>query len=173
MCYNSSTKIGVIELYEKDTDKLFEELKIESEVENFIARNQNEFKTPLHKYLTKLLQEKNLTKSDIVNKISPGDKHIYHIFSGKGNPSREKLLAISRAMGLNLDETQYLLRYGGFAILYPRDTWDAVIISAIEKNLSVIETDLILEQLKQPLLNSKSWSGSFFDNFKKFFLNYR
>ena len=142
-------------MFEKDTDKLFEELKIQPDVENFLAQNENEFKTPLHEYLIKLLQEKNLRKSDIVKKINPDDKHIYHIFSGKAKPSREKLLAIARAMDLNLAETQYLLRYGGFAILYPRDTWDAVIISAIENNLSIVETDVILEQLKQPLLNSK------------------
>ena len=143
-------------MFEKDTDKLFEELKINPDVENFLAQNENEFKTPLHEYLTKILQDKNLRKSNIVKKINPDDKHIYHIFSGKANPSREKLLAIARAMELNLDETQYLLRYGGFAILYPRDAWDAVIISAIENNLSIVETDVILEQLKQPLLNSKS-----------------
>ena len=143
-------------MFEKDTDKLFEELKINPDVENFLAQNEDEFKTPLHEYLTKLLQEKNLLKSDIVKKINPNDKHIYHIFSGTKKPSREKLLAIARAMELNLQETQYLLRYGGFAILYPRDTWDAVIISAIENNLSVIETDLILSQLKQPLLNCKN-----------------
>lgn len=143
-------------MFEKDTDKLFEELKINPDVENFLAQNEDEFKKPLHEYLTKLLQEKNLLKSDIVKKINPNDKHIYHIFSGIKKPSREKLLAIARAMELNLQETQYLLRYGGFAILYPRDTWDAVIISAIENNLSVIETDLILSQLKQPLLNCKN-----------------
>lgn len=143
-------------MFEKDTDKLFEELKIQPDVENFLAQNENEFKTPLHEYLTKILQDKNLRKSDIVKKINPDDKHIYHIFSGKDKPSRKKLLAIARAMELNLAETQYLLRYGGFAILYPRDAWDAVIISAIENNLSIVETDVILEQLKQPLLNSKS-----------------
>ena len=143
-------------MFEKDTDKLFEELKIQPDVENFLAQNENEFKTPLHEYLIKLLQDKNLRKSDIVKKINPDDKHIYHIFSGTDKPSRKKLLAIARAMELNLDETQYLLRYGGFAILYPRDAWDAVIISAIENNLSIVETDVILEQLKQPLLNSKN-----------------
>ncbi|MBQ7705432.1 MAG: DNA-binding protein [Selenomonadaceae bacterium] len=142
-------------MFEKDTDKLFEELKIEPDVENFLAQNENEFKMPLHEYLNKLLQKKNLKKSDIVQKINANDKHIYHIFSGAKKPSREKLLTIARAMGLNLDETQYLLRYGGFAILYPRDTWDAVIISAIENNLSIIDTDIILEQLKLPLLNNK------------------
>lgn len=141
-------------MFEKDTDKLFEELKINPDAENFLAQNQNELTVPLHEYLNKLLQEKNLTKSEIVKKINTDDKHIYHIFSGVKKPSREKLLTIARAMELNLEETQYLLRYGRFAILYPRNSWDAVIISAIEKNLTVLETNIILEKLGLPLLSS-------------------
>ena len=140
-------------MFEKDTDKLFEELKIQPDAMDFIAQNKNEMKTSLHEYLNKLLQEKNLEKKDIVQKINADDKHIYHIFSGTKQPSRKKLLTIARAMELNLNETQYLLRYGGFGILYPRDKWDAVIIAAIEKNLSIVKTNLILSQLKLPLLN--------------------
>lgn len=143
-------------MYEKDTDKLFEELKISPDVEVFLAENAGELKLPLHQYLEKLLQKKNLSKSEVVKKINPDDKHIYHIFSGLKKPSRTKLLTIARAMDLDLKETQYLLKYGGFAILYPRDAWDAVIISAIEKNLSLVETDLLLAQLGEELLNSKT-----------------
>lgn len=146
-------------MFEKDTDKLFEELKINPDAENFLAQNQNELTVPLHEYLNKLLQDKNLIKSELVKKINNDDKHIYHIFSGLKKPSREKLLTIARAMELNLEETQYLLRYGGFAILYPRNSWDAVIISAIEKNLTIIETNLILDQLGLPLLSSNKNVG--------------
>lgn len=45
-------------MHEKDTDELFGELKIKSDVENFIVANQNEFKIPLHEYLNELLQKK-------------------------------------------------------------------------------------------------------------------
>jgi transcriptional regulator with XRE-family HTH domain len=142
-------------MFEKDTDALFEELKINPDAENFLAQNQGELTTPLYEYLNKLLKEKNLSKSELIKKINKDDKHIYHIFSGAKKPSREKLLAIARAMELNLEETQYLLRYGGFAILYPRNERDSVIIAAIEKNLSIIDTNLILSQLGLPLLGSK------------------
>lgn len=140
-------------MYEKNTDKLFEELKIKPDAEKFIAQNQNELTMSLHEYLAKLLQEKHLEKKDIVKTINKDDKHIYHIFDGSRNPSREKLLTISRAMQLNLDETQYLLRYGGFGILYPRNKWDAVVIAAIEKNLSIQKTNELLQTLGLPFLN--------------------
>lgn len=142
-------------MHEKDTDQLFEELKIQPDVEVFLAENQTEFTVPLHEYLNRLLKEKNLSKKDVVHSLNFDKKHAYHIFSGNKKPSRKKLLAIARAMNLNLTETQYLLRYGGFAILYPRDPYDAVIISAIENNLSLAETELFLEQLGELPLSDR------------------
>ena len=143
-------------MHEKDTDELVEELKISPDIKLFQMQNQNEFKVPLYEYLNKLLEENHLTKSELVEKINPGDKHIYHILSGLRKPSRKKLLTIARTLELNLDETNYLLRYGGFAILYVRDIWDSILIRAIEENLTVMETNNILYQLGQPLLNEIS-----------------
>lgn len=140
-------------MFEKDTDELIEELKISPDIKTFQDQNQNEFKTPLYQYLGNLLKERNLSKSDLVEKINRDDKHIYHILSGLRKPSRKKLLTIARALELNLKETNYLLRYGGFAVLYVRDIWDSIIIKSIEKNFSIMEINHILHQLGQPLLN--------------------
>ena len=134
-------------MYDKDTDALFEELKIQPDVENFLANNAEELTLPLHEFLNQLLQEKNLSKTELIKQLNFDKKHAYHIFAGLKKPSRTKLIAIARAMNLNLSETQYLLRYGGYAILYPRNAWDAVIISSIEQNLSFSETNFLLEQL--------------------------
>ena len=141
-------------MFEKDTGELFEELKITSDVENFLAANQNEFTLPLHEYLNELLQKKNLSKSEIIGQINFDKKHAYHILAGTKKPSRPKLLAISRAMRLNLEETQYLLRYAGYGNLYPRDPFDSVIIYAIENNLNVSETNDYLLQLGELPFNS-------------------
>lgn len=134
-------------MYRKNTDELFNNLKENSDVEKFLEDNQHEFSKPLHEYLKELLAKKNLTKKKLHKALNCEPSHIYHIFSGKKKPSRPRLLAIARAMNLNLEETQYLLRYGGYGILYPRNTWDAVIISAIEHNLSATEMNELLLQL--------------------------
>jgi len=141
-------------MFDKDTDQLFHELKIQSDVENFIANNQDEFTKPLHEYLNQLLQDKNLSKSEIIQNLNFDKKHAYHIFNGTKKPSRKKLLAIARALHLDFDDTQYLLRYAGFGSLYPRDPYDAVIIYAIEHDLTLAETDRYLEQLGELPLNS-------------------
>ena len=134
-------------MYDKNTDELFNNIKEDADVKQFLNENQREFSKPFHEYLSALLAEKNLTKKFLYEKLNCEPSYIYHIFSGKKKPSRPRILAIARAMNLNLEETQYLLRYGGYGILYPRNTWDVVIISAIEHNLNVDEMNELLRKL--------------------------
>ena len=132
---------------EKTTDELFNELKTDLDIENFIADNQPEFTTPFHKYLSELLDKKNLTRKEIAFELNLDPSYIHHIFSGKKNPSRERVLGIARVMNLNLEETQYLLRYGGYGTLYPRNPFDSVIIYSIENGLTFREMNNYLKQL--------------------------
>ena len=141
---------------QKSTEELFNALKEDPDDEKFLANNQQEFSKPLHEYLTKLRKEKNLSVKFLCEELNCVPAHIYHIFSGAKKPSRERLVAISRAMNLNLEETQYLLRYGGFGILYPRNPWDAVVISSIEHELPVVEMNELLRQLGEiPIFNEE------------------
>lgn len=137
----------------KSTGELFTELKTEKNPGDWRKRNNDEFVAPLNEYLQKLLEEKNLERSDVIERAGLNREYAYHIFSGtKKNPSRQKLLALAIAMDLNLEEIQYLLRYAGLGILYPRNQWDAVIISAIEQKLNVLETNELLHRLGETIL---------------------
>ena len=135
-------------MYEKETEELLSQLKEDKDISHFLAENEQEMVKPLHEYLTALLAEKQLNKSEVVRTSLLDRAYAYHIFSGsKKNPSRPKLLALALAMGLNLSETQYLLRYAGLGLLYPRHPWDSVIISALERGLSVKDTNSLLDSL--------------------------
>ena len=138
--------------YDKDTDELFVELHEDNDIKNYLRRNRDEFVLPLNEYLENLLAEKNLTKQAVIEKSGVQREYAYHIFSGlKKNPSRPKILALAFAMDLNLEETQYLLRYAKQSPLYPRNPWDSIIISAIEQKLSVIQTNELLNQLGEKI----------------------
>ena len=137
-----------MKLFSKNTGDLFAELKNEHDPQNFRERNQDEFALPLHEYLSSLLAEKNLDKSEVIAASQLNNSYAYHIFSGiRKNPSRSKILALAIAMGLNLDEVQYLLRYAKQSPLYPRNPWDSTIIFAVEQKLSVMETNELLHRL--------------------------
>ena len=137
----------------KNTGELFTELKEDKNLSKYFRQNREEFILPLNEYLEKLLAEKNLTKKEVIERSGLNREYAYHIFSGKkNNPSRAKILALAVAMGLNLDEVQYLLRYAGHGVLYPRNDWDAVIISAVEQKLSVMQTNELLHDLGETIL---------------------
>ena len=132
---------------EKTTDELFNEIKTDPDIENFIAANQSEFTGKFHEYLSRLLRERNLTVKIIADTLNLDRSYVHHIFSGAKRASRERLLAIARVMRLDLPATQYLLRYGNYAILYPRNPWDSVVISAIEHDMTFEEMNSYLKQL--------------------------
>lgn len=140
-------------IYSKGTDELFVELKEEKNLQDYRDRNKNEFLLPLHEYLEKLLAEKNLLKREVIEQSGLNREYAYHIFSGiRKKPSRPKILALAIAMGLNLDEVQYLLRYAKQSPLYPRSPWDSVIISAVQQKLTVLQTNELLHRLGETLL---------------------
>ncbi len=137
----------------KSTGDLFTELKDDKNLNGYLQRNREEFVMPLGEYLEKLLAQKNLTKKEVIERSDLNREYVYHIFSGlKKNPSRSKILAIAMAMELSLDEIQYLLRYAGFGLLYPRNQWDAVIISAVEQKFTVTQTNELLYRLGEKTL---------------------
>ena len=138
----------------KDTQQLENEIaKINDpiEIENFIADNQDNFTDfNLQSYLQFLLDEKNLIKSKVIADSKLSQIYAYHIFGGrKKHPSREKIISLALAMNLNLNEAQRLLYYAGCEKLYARNSWDSVIIFALENNLSVDETNDLLNKLSE------------------------
>lgn len=139
--------------FAKNTGDLFTELKDDKNLSGYLRRNQEEFVMPLGEYLEKLLAAKNLTKKEVIERSDLNREYVYHIFSGlKKNPSRPKILAIAMAMELDLEEIQYLLRYAGFGVLYPRNQWDAIIISAVEQKFTVAQTNELLYRLGEKTL---------------------
>ena len=80
-----------------------------------------------------------------------------HIFAGrKKNPSRPKVIALALAMGLTPEETQYLLYYAGAEQLYVRNPMDSILWYALDHHMSVVDTDIMLEQMSEmPLLGEE------------------
>ena len=138
---------------EKDTLQLENELAETDNLKKFFEENKANLRDfNLSEYLSYLLAEKNLSKTDIIKKSALGD-YAYHIFAGRKNPSREKVLALALAMELSFDECQKLLYYAGVNKLYARDSWDDVIIYALKNKLGVEECNELLSDFdEKPLL---------------------
>lgn len=138
----------------KDTKQLENELNEADDVKNFLDNNAENFrKFTLADYLRQLLAAKNLTKAQVIRDSQLDEGYAQHIFGGRKNPSREKILSLALAMKLSPKETDYLLYYAGHNKLYARNERDAVIAFALENQKTVLQANELLEDLKlQPLL---------------------
>ena len=138
----------------KDTEQLENELSASDDVKNFLDENAENFcKYTLAEYLRRLLDEKNLIKAQVIRDSQLDEGYAQHIFSGRKNPSREKILSLALAMKLSPKETDYLLYYAGHNKLYARNERDAVFVFALENHKNVLQTNELLEDLKlKPLL---------------------
>ena len=77
----------------KDTDELKDGLRQASGLEGFLVDNQKEFRRyTLAEYLNQLLDEKHLSKADVVRESRLERVYGYHIFAG-----RKKILHATRS----------------------------------------------------------------------------
>lgn len=80
----------------------------------------------------------------------------YRILNGQRRPSRDVLLALSLALGLNYQEAQNLLKVGRMAQLTPRNNRDFLILFAVMHGHSLGDTDdLLVRQGHNALLSGE------------------
>ena len=140
----------------KETEELKDGLRQASGLESFLVDNQKEFRRyTLAEYLNHLLEEKRLSKADVVRESRLERVYGYHIFAGrKKNPSRNKVISLALAMKLAPEETQYLLYYAGAEQLYVRNPRDSILWYALDHHMSVLDTNIMLQKMsEEPLLN--------------------
>lgn len=131
----------------KSTDELLKMLK-NSSLDAYLKNNGGELiENPICDYLTAAISEKNLSKSEVIKKSNIQTNYAYQIFSGLKIPSRDKLISLCFGMSLTVDEAQTLLKYAGYAPLYPRIKRDSAIITALETGKSVIRCNIMLDEL--------------------------
>lgn len=130
----------------KSTEELLKILK-SSSLDAYLSDNAGELiENPICNYLDAVMEEKGLKKADVIRKSNIQTNYAYQIFSGLKIPSRDKLIALCFGMELSLPETQTLLKYAGYAPLYPRNKRDSVIIDSLEKHEDVITCNIILDK---------------------------
>ena len=136
----------------KKTDDLVNEIVESNNISEYIASNQEEFlDIPLPKYLKTLLWETQLKPSQVVDAAYKGD-YVYQVLRGIKNPSRNVLLCIALGMKLGLDKTKELLRIAHMSQLDARDPRDSIIIFALNREMTVPDTNDLLYQHEKECL---------------------
>lgn len=132
-------------MIKKPTDELMNALSESSSIQNYIKTEQEYFiDSTISDYLNQLIAEKTLKKSDIIKKAELNEIYGYQIFSGKRIPSRDKLISLSFGMSLSLEETQELLKYAGYAPLYPKNKRDSLMIWGFSHQFTIYQINELL-----------------------------
>ncbi|MGM9570882.1 MAG: helix-turn-helix domain-containing protein [bacterium] len=122
-------------------------LKNVEDLASYFSKNkENMIPHNLVTHLEMLLKQKGIKKSKVIEDSQIDRKYGYQIFSGEKNPSREKLIALAFGFHLSDEETQTMLKLSGNRELYVRDKRDAIILYALQRGKSILETnDLLYE----------------------------
>ena len=135
----------------KLTEDLLKQIR-ELNIDEF-KKEDNFDKIGIGDYLSNLLTSHDLQPKDIIINLNMDRSYTYQILGGRRNPTRNFLLRIAIFLKLPLEETQRMLSIAQRAQLYPRNRYDAAIIFALEHEMTLEETNALLEEIGEELLN--------------------
>ena len=93
-----------------------------------------------------LCAEKGMIPERIIRDAGIDRTYGHQLFNGTRMPSRDKAIQIAFGFGLNVEETQRLLRAAHKSVLYPRLKRDAVIIYCLQKKKDLSYAQQVLRQ---------------------------
>ncbi|CAM3120050.1 hypothetical protein [Lactiplantibacillus plajomi] len=130
---------------ERSTKEMFNEIKKAHGAKEFMTKMQDNFiHTVPAEYLEELLKIKQTTKSEVIRQANLGATTGYQYFDGKRRPSRARMIALGFGFSLTVAELNTMLRRTGYAELYAKDEWDALVIFALNQKFDINRTDELL-----------------------------
>ena len=134
-------------MVERATKELFNEIKHASEADQFMTNMATSFiRTNPAEYLAELIQIKHFTKSQVIRRANLTPSIGYQYFDGKRRPNRARIIALGFGFQLTLTELNTMLKRTGYAVLYAKDEWDALVIFALSQRFDLNRTDELLYQ---------------------------
>lgn len=124
----------------KNTDALQRELMQANNLDRFLAENDSSFRSEsAPEMLKRLFEKRNITKAALAKQSGMSEVYLHQVFSGRRNPSRNRLLCLCLGLHATFEETQNLLLRCRLAPLYPRDKRDAIIIFGLSHDMSLFQ----------------------------------
>lgn len=109
--------------------------------------------TSISDYFNNVCIEKNINKSDFISRAEIDRTYGYQILNGSKNPSRDNIIKLCLAAKLTLEESDRALAIGKASKLYPKVIRDTFLIFAINNKLSIMDTNILLDDNGQAILS--------------------
>ena len=126
----------------KTTDELQQALLAAPDLDRFLEENNDKFNhETVPALLNAVYEKKNISKATLAKQSGMSSVYLHQVFSGRRNPSRNRMICICLGMEATLDETQDLLKLSGMGLLYPKDRRDAIIIYGLLHHQNLFEVN--------------------------------
>ena len=129
------------------TSKLFHRLRGRESGKEFLRKTQRA--PTCAQMLWDLLKGARMSAAEWMAVADVSKSYGYQILRGERIPGRDILLRTALSLHLPLNETQRLLTIGECGALYPRVRRDAAIIFALNQNMTLLETEELLNSLPE------------------------
>lgn len=136
------------------TEELLKELLNRPDIDSFVdEKNLEDLR--FADCLNNFMNEKGMDRKSIIHKTNINETHAYQMFSGDRGASRNKVLQLALAMGIDLRQTNKLLHSAGVSALYCKNRRDAIIIFYIKKGESLQIVDEKLYEFGEATLSNE------------------
>ena len=134
---------------ELKTEELTEILKQTTDIDVFLDDNELLPNVSLAEYINELVE--------VARKAHMSSSYLYKLGEGKRkSPTRNKALQICFGLGLDIDESNELLKLAGVGVLYSKIARDSIIMFCLEKKHSILKCEELLEKYKElSIINEK------------------
>ena len=97
-------------------------------------------------YFRSLEKVKGMSNAEVIRNSDLEKSYYYQIMKGNRVPSRDKVIRLCIGVGLTVEEASRALILNEDAPLYLKKKRDRILAFAVEKGLSVTETNLLLDE---------------------------
>lgn len=149
---NSETSIAV------GTSTLLRRIFKAADLRSYLDENEKSLAaTTFTEYLEMLCQKRNIVREHVIGRAGIERGFGHQLFRGSRKPSRDNVLRLAFGFGLDVDETQALLRAARRTPLYPRIKRDAAIIYGLVHHNTMIEIQTSLSDLGLTMLGGERY----------------
>ncbi len=137
------------------TAEMWDRLFKAPSIRTFIGENTSEFGlTAFSAYISEICLSMGEVPGRVIRRANVERSFGHQIFRGTRNPSRDTVLQLAFGLGADVRLAQSLLKHAGHSALYPRIERDLAIGYCLHHQMSLVETQAVLEELGLPLIGS-------------------
>ncbi len=103
---------------------------------------------PFPDYLARLCCEREIARERVIQRARIERSYGHQLFNGTRRPSRDKVIQLAFGFGLDLKQTQNLLKVAGQSQLVPQVKRDAAVLYCVLHQLELGEVQTLLENFE-------------------------